>query len=271
MSEIFIANENLLRMSVFLGVFITMMVLEAVFPRKKRTIPRRKRWVTNLAIIFADTVAVRFLVPILAVGVAAYASVSGWGLFNIVEAPIWLEIILSIIILDMLIYWQHVAFHFIPPLWALHKVHHVDRDIDVTTGIRFHPLEILISMGYKFACLIVLGVPVVAIILFEILLNASAMFNHANMRLPLKVDRVLRLFIVTPDMHRVHHSIIEAETNSNYGFNLSLWDRIFGSYIPQPQDGHDGMTIGLEEYQTEKPARFWWSMALPFLPKPEGK
>jgi sterol desaturase/sphingolipid hydroxylase (fatty acid hydroxylase superfamily) len=171
-----------------------------------------------------------------------------------------------IIILDMLIYWQHVAFHHIPALWALHKVHHADRDIDVTTGARFHPAEIVVSMVYKMALVVILGAPVIAVIIFELVLNGCAMFNHSNLKLPARLDRILRRVIVTPDMHRVHHSARVSETNSNYGFSLSIWDRLFGSYIAQPEQGHEGMTIGLEEYQTPGPASLLWSLCLPLRP-----
>jgi len=266
-----VAFENPLRLSVFLGVLIALMILEALFPRKARTQTRRRRWTTNIGIIIADTLAVRLLIPVLAVGVAAFASAKGWGLFNMISAPFWLEVILAFVLLDMLIYAQHVASHKIPILWRIHKVHHVDRDIDVTTAIRFHPLEIILSMGYKFLCILMLGPAVVAVIIFEIVLNASAMFNHANLRLPLRVDRVLRRIIVTPDMHRVHHSTLQQETDSNYGFNLSLWDRLFRTYTDQPSLGHDNMHIGLEPHQTAQPTQFWWSLFLPFHRQPQAR
>jgi len=264
MTDFILQNETALRLIAFLSILFLMMALEALFPRKQRAIGRGRRWFTNLGMVFVDGIFVKLVFPIIAVGAAAFAVNKGWGLFNLLDWPVWLEIILAIIILDMLIYWQHVASHHIPILWAFHKVHHVDRDIDVTTGSRFHPIEIGASLLYKMALVILLGVPVLAVILFEIILNVCAMFNHSNVRLPLKLDRVLRRFIVTPDMHRVHHSIIMGETNSNYGFNLSIWDRLFGSYTAQPREGHDDMTIGLEEHQTPAPASLIWSLILPF-------
>lgn len=257
-------NETYLRLSVFAAVLVAMVLAEALFPKKNRTQARSHRWATNIGIVVIDSVVVRLVFPLVAVGTAAWAAKREIGLFHLVDLPPWLEIVAAVIILDMLIYWQHVATHIFPPLWALHKVHHVDRDIDVTTGVRFHPLEIVLSMLFKMACVLLLGPSIVAVIVFEIVLNACAMFNHANLRLPLGVDKALRVFIVTPDMHRVHHSVDPAETNSNYGFCLSIWDRLFGSYIPQPAKGHDNMVIGLPQHQTPDPSGLGWSLWLPF-------
>lgn len=264
MTDLILTHESNLRLGVFISILIIMMSAEALFPRKARVMGRTRRWTSNLLLIIIDGLFVRLFFPMVAVGVAALSLQKGWGLFNVIDLPIWLEITFAIVLLDMLIYWQHVASHHIPILWALHKVHHADRDIDVTTGSRFHPLEIGLSMVYKMALVALLGAPVLAVIIFEIILNGCAMFNHSNVKLPLKFDRVLRRFIVTPDMHRVHHSIIPSETNSNYGFSLSLWDRLFGSYTAQPADGHDHMVIGLEKHQTPGPASLSWSLALPF-------
>jgi len=264
MTEFILANETSLRLTVFIGILCTMMAAETLFPRKTRALPRAHRWSSNLLLIAIDSLFVKLIFPIVAVGVAALAIKNGWGLFNIIHLPIWLEVTLSVIILDMMIYWQHVAFHHVPFLWALHKVHHVDRDIDVTTGSRFHPIEIALSLLYKMVIVIILAPAVIAVIIFEIILNGCAMFNHSNVRLPLGFDRILRRFIVTPDMHRVHHSTIVSETNSNYGFSLSLWDRIFGSYTAQPAQGHDDMVIGLKEYQHSGTASLIWSLLLPF-------
>ncbi|MEL7538727.1 MAG: sterol desaturase family protein [Pseudomonadota bacterium] len=257
-------HENTVRLAVFAGVLLLMALLEALFPRRARVQSRVRRWASNLGLIAIDTLALRLVLPIVAVGMAAFTAERGWGLLNLVAWPAWLEIVLAVVVLDMLIYWQHVATHHIPWLWRLHKIHHADRDFDVTTGIRFHPVEIILSMLYKFVCIIVLGPAVAAVILFEVLLNGCAMFNHANVRLPAWFDRCLRLVIVTPDMHRVHHSVVPTETNSNYGFSLSWWDRLFGTYIPQPQAGHDGMTIGLAQYQDERPASLAWILTVPF-------
>ncbi len=264
MTDYILQNEESLRLGFFLVILSTMMAVEFLLPRKARVLGRGHRWLSNLLFVIIDALFVRLIFPIVAVGVAALSAQKGWGIFNLTDWPVWLEITLAVIILDMMIYWQHVAFHYIPFFWAFHKVHHADRDIDVTTGFRFHPIEIGLSLAYKMAIVILLGAPVVAVIIFEILLNGCAMFNHSNVKLPLGVDRIMRRFIVTPDMHRVHHSTIMSETNSNYGFSISLWDRIFKSYTPQPEKGHDSMVIGLDEHQTSGPASLIWSLILPF-------
>jgi len=258
------ANEAMIRLGVFASLLLSLMMAEALWPRKNRVETRRRRWSTNIAITVIDAIALRVLIPLAAIGVAALSTKNGWGVFNLIDIPDWAILVLSLILLDMAIYWQHVATHRIPILWRLHKVHHVDRDVDVTTAVRFHPIEICISMLYKMIIVLALGVPVIAVILFEVILNGCALFNHSNIRLPHIVDRILRPFIVTPDMHRVHHSTHPHETNSNYGFSLSLWDRIFGTYIAQPQDGHNAMTIGLSEHQTDKPQNLFWTLTLPF-------
>lgn len=243
-----------------------MMAAEAWLPRRVRQQPRHSRWLTNLLFVVINIAVLRLLGPITAVVVADNALQNNWGLLALspVPLPLVVEIALGVVLLDFAIYWQHVASHKIPMLWRFHKVHHVDRDIDVTTGIRFHPIEALLSMLYKCLMILLLGPVTIAVVIFEVLLNASAMFNHANVKLPLFVDRVLRCVMVTPDMHRVHHSDIQRETDSNYGFFLSIWDRLFASYIPQPSAGHDGMTIGLAEHQTNEPASIVWSLVLPF-------
>ncbi len=263
MTEYILNNETALRMGIFISILLIMMLAECLFPRKQRTLPRARRWTSNLLLIAIDGIFVKLVFPIVAVGVAVMAEQKGWGVLNWTNLPYWAELILTIIILDMMIYWQHVASHHIPFLWALHKVHHADRDIDVTTGSRFHPLEIGFSMLYKMVLVALLGAPVLAVIIFEIILNGCAMFNHSNVKLSLGFDRMLRRFIVTPDMHRVHHSAVPSETNCNYGFSLSLWDRLFGSYTPEPRAGHDEMVIGLTEYQTRGPASLIWSLMLP--------
>lgn len=260
----FSLSETTLRIVIFGGVLMLMALLEAILPRRNRAQPRSKRWTTNLAMILVDSAALRVALPVVAIGTAALAIERGWGFFQWVAWPAWLEISLSIIVLDMLIYWQHVATHRIPLLWRLHKVHHSDRDIDVTTGVRFHPIEIVLSMLYKMLCVALIGPAVAAVLIFEVLLNASALFNHANIHLPQSVDRWLRLLVVTPDMHRVHHSANPIETDRNFGFALSIWDRLFGSYQSQPQAGHNEMTIGLSEHQDEQPAGLWWALSLPF-------
>ena len=259
-------NEALIRLVVFAGLFLVFAAIEALVPQKRRTQTRPHRWFTNWALVVIDSLtlqALGWVLPLLAVGVAYSATQNGWGLFNNIGWPWWLEIGLSVLILDFAIWFQHLITHKIPLLWRLHRVHHSDRDIDVTTALRFHPLEILLSMLLKIAVVLVLGPSAVAVILFEVILNGTAMFNHANIRLPLGLDRLLRLVLVTPDMHRVHHSVHRGEHDSNYGFALSIWDRIFATYIPQPRDGHDDMVIGLR-WQDNMPNRLGWALWLPF-------
>jgi sterol desaturase/sphingolipid hydroxylase (fatty acid hydroxylase superfamily) len=251
-TETIFAAEPQLRLGVFLGVLAIMALWELLAPRRRRDIPRVIRWSNNLALVVIDTIVLRLTFPILAVGLAVMAQERGWGLFNFIDAPAWVAVLASVIILDLVIYLQHVMFHAVPALWRLHRMHHADLDFDVTTGLRFHPIEIVLSMGIKLAMVLVLGPPAVAVLIFEVLLNATAMFNHSNVRLPLVVDRVLRLVIVTPDMHRVHHSILPEETNSNFGFNLPWWDRLLGTYKAQPAAGHDAMTIGIEQFRTPR-------------------
>ena len=207
------------------------------------------RWTNNLGLVFFNSFILRLAFPAAAVGMAQFAAGQGWGLFNYFDAPFWLAVVASVVILDFCIWLQHVMVHAVPLLWRLHRVHHADLDFDVTTGARFHTLEILLSMLIKFAVIVLLGPPLLAVVVFEVVLNATAMFNHGNIRLPLPLDRVIRWLIVTPDMHRVHHSHLEHETNSNFGFNLSLWDRLFGTYRDQPQDGHTGMVIGIDTWR----------------------
>ena len=254
--DFIINHEAGFRLGVFAGVLVLMMVLEALRPRRTRNLARTRRWSTNLALVVVNTLAARLLGPLVAGAVAIFAAERGIGVLNLVDMPLILSVLAGMVLLDMAIYWQHVAFHYLPFFWRFHKVHHADRDIDVTTGVRFHPAEIIFSMLYKAACVLILGPSLIAVILFEVVLNASAMFNHANLKLPLWLDRIIRPIFVTPDMHRVHHSEIERETNSNFGFCLSVWDRLVGSYIAQPEGGHDQRTIGLTEYQTEQPSQF---------------
>lgn len=221
-------------------------------PRRRRDIPRVIRWANNLALVVIDTAIPRLTFPILAVGLAVLAEEGGWGLFNALDIPVWIAVIASMLLLDLAIYLKHVMFHAIPALWRLHRMHHADLDFDATTGLRFHPIEILISMAIKLAIVAALGPPAIAVLLFEVILNATALFNHANINLPTSVDRWLRWIVVTPDMHRVHHSVDPSETNSNYGFNLPWWDRLLGTYVPQPAKGHTGMDIGIEQFRTRR-------------------
>lgn len=242
-------HEIAIRLSFFFGIFAVMAVWEIVAPRRALTVSKSIRWINNIGLVFINSILLRLLFPAAAVGVAAFAAESNWGLLHVFELPLALSIVVSIIIMDLVIYLQHVMVHAVPALWRLHRVHHADVDYDVTTGARFHPIEIVLSMLIKFATIVILGPPVVAVVIFEVLLNAMAMFNHANIRLPLGLDQFLRWLFVTPDMHRVHHSVEEDETNSNFGFNLSVWDRIFGTYRSQPRFGHEGMTIGIHGFR----------------------
>ena len=252
MTDLLLKNEPFVRMAVFLGVLAIMAMWEVAAPRRRREIPRLLRWSNNLALVVVDTILVRLTFPVVAVGMALLAQQRGWGLFNIFAVSAWFSIPASVVVLDLVIYLQHVMFHAVPALWRLHRMHHADLEFDVTTGLRFHPIEILLSMGLKLVVVAALGPPAIAVLIFEVLLNATAMFNHSNVCIPLKLDRMLRWLVVTPDMHRVHHSIHPAETNSNFGFNLPWWDRLLGTYRPQPKEGHDAMTIGIEQFRNRR-------------------
>jgi len=259
-----LSHEGMIRIGVFAGVLACMMLLEALMPRRKRALGRGARWPANLGIVVVDTLVARLLIPLPPAAAALWASENGVGLCNFLEIPALAATAGSVVFLDFAIYVQHVVFHKVPVLWRLHRMHHADTEIDVTTGIRFHPIEIILSLLIKIALVLALGIPAVAVIVFEVLLNASAMFNHANMKLPLGADRALRTLIVTPDMHRVHHSWHRDETDSNYGFCLSVWDRIFTTYTPQPRDGHDGMTIGLDDFRADRDRGLIGLLAIPF-------
>ena len=262
LEEFVMTNEKPIRMGFFFGMLAVMALWEMLAPRRRLTRPRAVRWVNNLGLVFFNSFILRLLFPAAAVGVAAAASQNGWGLFNAWPVSPWPAMIASIVIMDFVIWVQHVMVHAIPLLWRLHRVHHADPDYDVTTGARFHTLEIILSMLIKFATILLLGPPVVAVVLFEIILNATAMFNHGNVRLPAGLDRVLRWLLVTPDMHRVHHSVEDDEANSNFGFSLSWWDRLFGTYRDQPRGGHEGMTIGIHKYHEPKDVSWITGMLL---------
>lgn len=265
MDAFVLAHEPALRLSAFIAVLTLMAAWEVVAPRRVRSLPRAARWPANLGIVVLNTVLVRLLLPTAAVGVALSAEAHGWGLFNHYALPSWAALVGGIVLLDLVIYLQHVMFHAVPALWRLHRMHHADLDIDVTTGARFHPVEILLSMLIKFAAIAALGVTPAAVVLFEVLLNATSMFNHANARIPRAIEPVLRWLIVTPDMHRVHHSIERDETDSNFGFNLPLWDRLFGTYRAQPRAGHPAMTIGIPDFRDPgQCSRLPGMLALPF-------
>jgi len=260
-----LTNEPIIRLGFFLGVFAVIGLWELAAPRRVLTVSKGLRWASNLGIVVLNTVLLRLLFPLAAVGVAAFCTTNGWGLLNHFHIPFVIAVPLAVIVLDFVIWLQHVMVHAVPALWRLHRVHHADPDYDVTTGSRFHPIEIILSMLIKFAAIAVLGPPVVAVVLFEVLLNATAMFNHGNIRLPSALDRVLRWFVVTPDMHRVHHSIEDDEANSNFGFNLPWWDRLFGTYREQPRAGHLGMTIGIRDHRDPREvARLPGMLLLPF-------
>ncbi|MGB0507862.1 MAG: sterol desaturase family protein [Pikeienuella sp.] len=261
------AEEATIRLSVFLGVFALMAMWEAYRPRRVRAQPRSMRWVANLGLVVVDTVVVRLLFPAAAVGAAWDAVAAGWGLFNNLNWPVWLEILLTVVILDFAIWLQHVATHHIPFLWRFHMVHHADRDMDATTGLRFHPVEIIFSMTLKILLVYLLGAAALAIIIFEVLLNAAAMITHANLKVPEKLDRLLRHVVVTPDMHRSHHSVIRSEHDTNFGFFLSVWDRWFGLYTDTPKGGHSGVELGLPPWRDERPARLLWALTAPFRRK----
>lgn len=253
MDELIANHEAGIRLGSFLGVFTLMALWEILAPRRVLTQPKSSRWLNNIGLVVLNTALLRVVFPLAAVGVAGHAQLQQWGLFNQVEVHPAMALLVSVIVLDAAIYLQHVMFHAVPLLWRLHRVHHADLDFDVTTGARFHPVEILLSMLIKFAVIVLLGPPLAAVVIFEVLLNAMAMFNHSNVRLPLPLDALLRRAIVTPDMHRVHHSHLADETNSNFGFNLSIWDRLFGTYRAQPAAGHTGMVIGIDTFRD--PAR----------------
>lgn len=259
-------NELLIRLAVFLGLFALFAVLEARAPRRARAVPRAGRWGTNLAITVIDAASLRLMalvLPLLAVGAAVDAGRMGWGLFNALDWPLWVEVVLAILILDFAIWAQHLITHKVPLFWRFHRVHHADRDMDVTTALRFHPVEILASMGLKIGLVYLLGPQAVAVVVFEIILNGTALFNHANLALPPRLDRVLRWVLVTPDMHRIHHSVNRHEHDSNYGFALSVWDRMFRTLRNDPDTGHRAMQVGLE-WQDDRPTKLGWSLMLPF-------
>lgn len=264
MSDFILTNEPAIRMLGFVSVLSVMVIWEIIASRRPQTIKRRLRWPGNLAIVILDTLAVRLLFPLAAVGVAVYASEQGWGLLNLVSIPGWIVMVLAILALDLTIYFQHRLFHAVPWLWRLHRMHHADLEFDVTTGLRFHPLEIVLSMAIKMAVVVLIGAPAWAVVVFEVLLNATSLFNHANVRLPQSVDRWLRLLLVTPDMHRIHHSAIHRETDSNFGFSVPWWDRLFGTYRAQPEKGHLGMTIGIDDFRTEHDLRLDQMLVQPF-------
>jgi sterol desaturase/sphingolipid hydroxylase (fatty acid hydroxylase superfamily) len=258
-------KEQTVRLAFFIGSLLIIAIWELIAPRRQLTESKPLRWFINLFLVLLNTAVIRYFMPILPVGMALLFHERGWGILNMLDFPDWLKIVTAVLVLDLVIYLQHVLFHYLPLLWRLHRVHHVDLDLDVTSGNRFHPLEIIISNGIKLAAVALLGTPVISVIIFEVILNASAQFNHGNIRIPEVFDRFLRLFVVTPDMHRVHHSVLPRETNSNFGFNVPWWDRMLGTYKAQPERGHLGMTIGLKEYRDPAKLSLGQLLLLPFM------
>ncbi len=270
MDQLLLSNEPIIRLGSFLSLFAILAIAEALAPRRVRSVSRWYRWANNLFIVVINTLVLRLLFPAAAVGLALYVESNGWGLLPLLGLSQPVTTILSVLLLDLVIYGQHVAFHKVPLLWRLHRMHHADLDFDVTTGLRFHPAEIILSMVIKFAAIAALGAPPVAVLLFEIILASTSLFNHSNLRLALSADAILRLIIVTPDMHRVHHSILREETDSNFGFNVPWWDRLFGTYRAQPNAGHEAMQIGLQVFRTERDLRVDRMLIQPFIGSARG-
>jgi len=271
MTDFIQTHEAAIRLGFFFGILIVMAIWEWLAPRRTLRIAKTLRWTNNLSIVFLNSLLLRLLAPVGAVGAALLATQNGWGLLRYFSIPDSAAIVLAVVALDFTIYLQHVMFHAVPVLWRVHRVHHADLDIDVTTGGRFHPIEMILSLLIKVSMVLLLGAPVVAVILFEVLLSTASLFNHSNATLPHAVDRLLRYLIVTPDMHRVHHSVEDHETNSNFGFNLTWWDRLFGTYHDQPEKGHQKMTIGIREFRKlNQSQRLWGMLTIPFTGKVTG-
>ena len=270
-SELFLLmHESMLRFGVFFGILVLMRVWETMAPCRRPSAPKLMRWFSNVGLLAVGTAVLRAIFPLAAVGVATFAKEQQWGLFYLLSLASWQTIILSIILLDFATYLQHILFHALPILWRFHKIHHADLDFDVTTGLRFHPVELLVSMVGKATVVLLLGAPVVAVLVFELILNATSMFNHGNVRLPAKLEPILRLGVVTPDMHRIHHSSLVPETNSNFGFNIPWWDHLFGTYRACPSVSHQEMTIGLAEYENDlRVVQLQWMFLLPLFQKTE--
>jgi sterol desaturase/sphingolipid hydroxylase (fatty acid hydroxylase superfamily) len=265
MNDLLLNHELLVRSGFFFGILILMGVWEVLAPRRKLQTSKSMRWFSNLGIVLIDTISLRLLVPFAAIDAAIFAGKAGWGILNNISLLYWMKVTIGVVVLDLAIYLQHAMFHGLPILWRLHMMHHSDLDFDVTTGVRFHPVEIFLSMGIKIMVVFVVGISALGVLIFEVLLNATSLFNHGNVRLAASIDRVLRLFLVTPEMHRVHHSVIIRETNSNFGFNLPWWDRLFGTYKNQPAAGHIEMTIGLSHLRDPKQLTLPWLLLLPFI------
>jgi len=262
--------ETQIRLIAFLALLLIMATGERLWPRRSHRAPLKLRWLSNLGIGTLNILVLRFGFPLLGVGLAGLADARGWGLLNMINPPAWLGFIASLLLLDLLIWFQHRLFHHQPLLWRLHRMHHADQDFDASTGVRFHPLEAILSMLIKSAAILTFGVSPLAYLTFEIILSSTSLFNHSNIRIPRRIDRWLRLLVVTPDMHRVHHSIVHAEMNRNFGFNLPWWDRLFGSYKDQPDAGHEAMEIGTLEFRTETDLRLDRMLLQPFVGVKKG-
>ncbi len=267
MKSLLLNHEPLIRFGFFFGILIMMATWEVLAPRRQLQTSKTSRWFSNLGIVFIDTLALRLLPSYSAINISVLAENGGWGLLNNVALFYWLKVAIGVIVLDLAIYLQHAMFHGLPILWRLHMMHHSDLDFDTTTGVRFHPIEILLSMGIKMVVVFLAGISALGVLIFEVLLNTTSLFNHGNVRLAASIDRVLRLFMVTPEMHRVHHSVIIRETNSNFGFNLPWWDRLFGTYKDQPAAGHIEMTIGLSHFRNPTELALLRLIILPFIGK----
>jgi sterol desaturase/sphingolipid hydroxylase (fatty acid hydroxylase superfamily) len=260
-------SELLIRLGFFFGILVIMFFWELFAPRRPLITSKVTRWFSNLGLVLIDSIAVRLIFPTALIGIALIAQQRSWGFFNQFELPTLLKTVLSVLILDLAIYLQHIMFHVVPLFWRLHMIHHTDMDFDVTTGVRFHPIEIVLSMGIKIMVVFLIGPPPIAVVIFEVLLNGTSMFNHGNVRYSRSIDSILRLLVVTPEMHRVHHSTIRWESNSNLGFSFPWWDRLFGTYRPQPTQGHLEMTIGLDQYKDPRKLTLPWMLVLPFTGK----
>ena len=261
-------GEALLRLAAFAAVLAAVALWELAAPRRKALYARGARWPHNLGLFLVDVAVIRLLAPGTVIGVAMAAEQHGWGLLSAVSLPWWAALPIGVVLLDLVIYFQHVMFHAVPTLWRLHRVHHADQDFDVTTGVRFHPVEILLSTVIKSAGVAAIGAPALAVLVFEVLLNATSMFNHANASLPSRAERWVRWLVVTPDMHRVHHSVLYDESSSNFGFNLPWWDRLFGTYRAQPKLGHVAMTIGVDAFRSAEDLRLDHLLVQPFQNTP---
>lgn len=259
-------HEPLIRSIAFLSILILMLIWEHAAPRRHTVAPTCKRRLNNIALILVASVIIRFLLPVLVLlEVTQQVSQAKLGILNLINLPFWIEVLLAYVMLDVVVYWQHVLMHKIPLLWRLHRVHHSDVDMDVTTGVRFHPVEIILSLMIKAIVVMVIGAPLLAVLLFELSLNVFPMFNHSNIKLPKKLDTYLRLILVTPDMHRVHHSNQQKETDSNFGFSVPWWDYLFGSYCAQPQGGHEAMTVGLDDVKNQDAIHLHKLLKQPFI------